>query len=284
MTSESAHMNAMPPVLLPVGSAWRAVLLRFGYDASACLLLALPLWHATVASAIGAFPSAAGLLHLDGGVWLLELLRTQQASLRASVVPGGLLLLLSSLALLPEWWLLRVLTRMAGAPCAELTQALPRLGVLALGTWALRALGWAAGISLALGVRSLLQRQPDERAADLAACAALAFTLLLQLGVSLLRDLAALRLVRRGHQRLLAELVRAARQLRARAAPLSAVYGSYRALSLAVLLGAHCLSVVLAQRSHDALSLLVVLLGLGLRVALEGLWLRWLVTSAGPAT
>lgn len=277
---------APAPVAAPPASSapWRAALLRFGCDACACLLLALPLWHATVASGIAAFPSSASLLHLEGGVWLLELLRTQQANLRASLVPGWLLALLSCLALLPEWWLLRALVRAAGAQCSGPAQALRRLGVLALGTWALRALGWAAGIALASGLRTLLQRLPDERVPDLAAAALLALTLVLQLGVSLLRDLAALKLVQHGRRRVLAELRGAVRQLRAQAARLAGAYGGYRALSLAVLLGAHGVSVALARGGHDGLSLLAVLLGLAARAALETLWLRWLVARAATAS
>ena len=105
LSPSEASTAALPPVPLPaspsIGPVWQATLLRFGYDAGACLLLALPLWHATVASGIAAFPGSERLLHLDGGLWLLELLRTQQASLRASLVPGWTLLLLSTLALLP---------------------------------------------------------------------------------------------------------------------------------------------------------------------------------------
>lgn len=261
---------------------WLAALLRYGYDAAACLLLALPARNATVASGIAALPDAARALHLDGGVWLLELLRTQQASLLASAAPVlWSLLLLSGLALLPEWWLLRVLAAGAGVPGAPAGRALTRLGALALGTWSLRAAGWLSGVLLALFVRSQLQQLPDERLADLAAAAVLAATLLTQLGLSLLRDLVAVRLVQRG-RRVLATLRDAARQLRARTARLALPYGAYRALGGALLLGAHVLSVALDRRGHGGAALAAVLLGLAARVALETLWLRWLMPRAAP--
>lgn len=272
-----------PPVPAAARALWRAVLLRYGYDAAACLLLALPARNAAVASGIASLPDAARALHLDGGVWLLELLRTQQASLLASLSPVFWALLLSSwLALVPEWWLLRVLAAAAGAPGAPAGRALTRLAALAIGTWSLRGAAWLAGVLLALFVRSQLQVLPDERMADLAAAAVLAATMLVQLGLSLLRDLVAVQLVRRG-RRVLATLRDAARQLRARAARLSLTYAAYRVLGGGLLLGAHALSVAVDRRGHGSAALLAVLLGLAARVTLDTLWLRWLMPRAAPA-
>jgi hypothetical protein len=260
---------------------WQAALLRYGFDACACLLLALPLRNATVASGLGAFPDAARQLYLDGGFSLLEVLYEQRASLLSSLAPVfRALLLLSWLALLPEWWLLRVLAATTGAPGCRPKRALTRLGVLGVGTWSLRGLVWAVGIALALFVHARLQRLPNERTADLVAAALLAVTLPLQLGVSLLRELVALRLVLLG-QRVLTALGDAMRLLRARLTHLAPAYAACRAASFALLLGAHGLSVALDQRAQGGLALLAVLLGLAARVALETFWLRWLAVRAG---
>ncbi len=259
---------------------WRAALLRHGYDAAACLLLALPARTATVASGIAALPDPAHALHLDGSVWLLEVLRSQQASLLASLAPAlWALLLLSWLALLPEWWLLRVLAASAGAADVPAGRALRRLNALALATWSVRGALWLVAALVAMFLRSQLQSVPDERLADLAVVAVLLATVLLQLGVSLARDLVAVQLVARG-ERLLATLRGATRQLRARVAQLCPRYGAYRVLGGALLLAAHLLSVALDQRGHGGLALLAVLLGLAARVAVETHWLRWLLPRA----
>jgi hypothetical protein len=261
------------------GRVWRAALLRYGYDTAACLLLALPLRNATVASGIAALPDAAHALHAEGGVWLLELLHSQQLGLLASVVPvlWGLLLL-SWLALLPEWWLLHVLVTAGEHASAPAGRTLKRLNALALGTWAVRGAGWLAAVLIAGIVRSQLRRVPDERVADAAAALVLVAALLLQLGLSLLRDVAAVDLVRHG-RRVLSTLATAARQLRAPAAP-HLIYGAYRGLSFAALLAAHGASVALDRRGLGGAALLAVLLGLGARVALETSWLRWLAARA----
>ncbi|MEY4550269.1 MAG: hypothetical protein RL685_6464 [Pseudomonadota bacterium] len=280
-SSEVLEPTSPPPTRASASALWQAALLRYGFDACACLLLALPLRNATVASGLGAFPDAARQLYLDGGFSLLEVLYEQRASLLASLAPTlRALLLLSWLALLPEWWLLRALAAATGAPGCRPKRALTRLGVLGVGTWSLRAAVWAAGIALALFVHARLLRLPNERTADLVAATLLSVPLLLQLGVSLLRELVALRLVLRG-QRVLAALGAAMRLLRARPARLAAAYATCRAASFALLLGAHGLSVALDQRAQGALALLAVLLGLAARVALETLWLRWLAVRAG---
>jgi hypothetical protein len=142
-----------------------------------------------------------------------------------------------------------------------------------------RGAGWLVGVLVALAVRSQLKHSPDERLADLAAAAVLAATLLMQLGLSLLRDLTAVQLVRRGW-RVLGTLRVATGQLRTRAARLAGTYAGFRALSLVLLLGAHFASVALDRGGLGGLGLLLVLLGLGARVALETVWLRWLTLQA----
>lgn len=284
IVSAQTELPAVPPALRTSGhwrALWRAALLRYGFDAGACLLLALPARNATIASGISALPDAARALHLDGGVWLLELLRAQHASLLASTVPVLWALLLTGwLALVPEWWLLRVLAAAAGLPGVPAQQALRRLGALAMGSWSLRGAGWLAGVLGALFVRSQLRWLPDERIPDLAAAAVLAATLLVQLGLSLLRDMVAVQLVQRG-RRVLTAVRDGARQLRA-SSRLTLTYGVYRVLGGALLLGAHALSIALDQRGHGGMALLAVLLGLAARVALDTLWLRWLMPQAAP--
>jgi hypothetical protein len=261
------------------GNLVRAALLRFVYDAAACLLLALPLRNATAASGIAALPDAARAFHLDGGLWLLEVLYSQRAGLLASVVPVlASLLLLSWLALLPEWWLLRVLA--GGGVSVPAGRTLTRLNALALGTWAVRGAVWLLAALLASFVRAQLQRVPDERVADLAAVGVLAAALLQQLAVSLLRDLVAVRLVHHG-RRVLATLRESARLLRDAATRPLMRYGAYRALSFGALLGAHMASVALDRNGLGGTALLAVLLGLAARVALETSWLRWLGAQAG---
>jgi hypothetical protein len=274
-------MSPLPrelPGSAPARALLGAVLLRYAYELAAFSLLALPVLNATAASGIAHFPEPATQLFQDGGIWLLELLRNQQASLLASLGPGLWCLgLLAFGTLVPEWWLLELLARQrrAAAPAGA---ALRSLSLLGLGLGLLRALGWALALGLSLLLRSRLERALDERIPDLGLLAALGLGLVLQLGLSLLRDLTAASVVA-DRLRLLPALSRAWHQARQHGLRLAAPYATVRLLSLVALVGAEALAVALGgtDGTHPGLGFAAHQVGLLLRVALHAAWLWWLV-------
>jgi len=258
------------------------VLLWHAYESCAFALLALPVLDATVASGISQFPEPARRLFGDGGLWLLELLQQQKSSLLASLVPGVWLFFLACcLALLPEWWLLRAVVRQQTGALVPALPALVRLSVLALAFWLLRAPVWFL-LSLFAAPPSGFSAFPDERIGDLALLAGLGVWLLLQLGLSLLRDLGALGVV--SGQRSLPDALRQARQLLLpQALKLTARYGAYRALSLGTWLAGELLLLTLpgAATAHAGIGLLVHQLALLCRIALHAAWLSFLGALLG---
>ncbi|HKO94835.1 MAG TPA: hypothetical protein VJU61_26955, partial [Polyangiaceae bacterium] len=96
-----------PLALSRARQALGAVALQYGYQVGAAGLLSLPFLTAIAASHISSFPEPDRLLFERGGVYLLEVLRSQQALLGAAVGPGLFLLgCLALAALVPDWWVL----------------------------------------------------------------------------------------------------------------------------------------------------------------------------------
>jgi len=168
-----------------------AVALQYGYQACVAGLLSVPLLIALSASHISRFPDPDRVLFERGGVYLLEVLSRQQSLLGAGAGPAlGLLGCFALAALLPDWWVLKMFSRSGLAEDARSgRRALGRLGLLAVFTWAARALLWLLALSLAFLLRSCLSHVTDERSADLLLAAGVAVGLGLQLGASLLHDL-----------------------------------------------------------------------------------------------
>jgi hypothetical protein len=257
-----------------------AVLLAHAYAVGSSWLIALPVLNATAASGISQFPEPARQLFQDGGLWLLELAREQQASLRASLLPGAWLLgLLAFGSIVPEWWLLTVLARQrAGAAPSSARASLRRLCALGLAAWLLRALCWALGLGLGVPLHARLERWPDERAADLCLLGLLGLLVLLQLGLSLGRDALAASIVS-AQLSLRAGLAHAARAARRHAGKGAALYAAVRLASLGLLIGGELLAVALDGTNgiDPGAGFAAHQLSLLLRTSLHAAWLYWLV-------
>src|SRR6185436_7176173 len=122
-----------------------------------------------------------------------------------------------------------------------------------------------------------LLRLPDERFADLLLLGGLAVTLLVQLGLSLLRDLAALGVVS-GQRTALGAWRQWKQRLLARGTSLTARYAALRALSFGTWLGGELLLFALpsAVTAYAGVALAVHQLALLARSVLHALWLGWL--------
>jgi hypothetical protein len=267
---------------------WRSlsgpVLIWHVYESCAFALLALPVLDATLASGIAHFPEPARRLFSAGGLWLLELLEQQKSSLLASL--GPMLWLLAAaccLGLVPEWWLLRALVRQRSGALAPAAPVLVRFSLLALGFWLLRAPTWLF-LSALTSPPSALASPPDERVRDLLLLAGLAVWLILQLGLSLLRDLVALFIVS-GSRSPQAALRHAREQLLPQALGLMVRYGAFRALGFGTWLGAEVVLLALpgAGTAHAGVSFAVHQLALLARIALHATWLSSLQASLGAA-
>jgi len=249
------------------------VLLWHVYESCIFALLALPVLDATAASGIAHFPDPARRLFGAGGLWLLELLEQQKSGLLASL--GPLLWLFAAacwLGLVPEWWLLRAVVRQRNGALAPAAPTLLRLSLLALGFWLLRAPTWL--------FLSALASPPDERVRDLALLAGLGVWLIVQLGLSLLRDLAALLLVS-GSRSLRGALRHTRDQLPPQALGLTARYLGFRALGFGTWLGGELVLFALpgAGTAYAGAGLAVHQLALLGRLALHAAWLSYLQSA-----
>jgi len=270
-----------------------AVAIQYGYRACAASLLSLPLLTAISASRISSFPDPDRVLFEHGGIYLLEVLRSQQSLLGAGAGLGLCLLGCFALAaLLPDWWVLTAFSRVGpGVDARRGRRTLGRLGLLAVFTWPLRALLWLLALSLAFLVRSWLSHVTDDRSADLLVAAGVVLGLGLQLGASLLHDLTSSSVVadaatlRRAVVRALTVAV-----ARGQARGLWARYLACRLGQLTLLLGSVWLLSALdpggpaaPDRLHPGLRLLThqaaILLGSALRV----LWLWYAARSLESA-
>jgi hypothetical protein len=153
---------------------------------------------------------------------------------------------------------------------------LARLGGLTLGIGLLRVPAWLALAALASPERGLTAL-PDERSADLLLLGALGVTLLVQLGLSLLSDLAALGVVS-GQRTALGAWRQLKHGLLARGTSLTARYAALRTLSFATWLGGELLLFALpsAVTACAGVAFAVHQLALFGRVLLHAAWLGWL--------
>jgi hypothetical protein len=258
------------------------VLLWQLFELCAYGLLASPVLTALSRSGIGRFPDAAQRLFSDGGLWLLELIYQQRSDLLASVRSGGFLIACILCAeLVPQWWLLRSLALQRTGAAQPARPVLAQLGVLMLALWFLR--GATLALCLPLGflgpVSSGLR---GERLLDATLLFALGLWLLLQLALSVLHDLLALRIVA-GSRSWSGALRWALRALSARGLRLTLRYGVYRALALGTVLGGELLLIALpgAGLTHASAGFLVHQGALFARLMLYGLWLSELAQSPG---
>jgi len=286
-------MTARTAAALPSARrVFGAVALQYGYRACAASLLSLPVLTALSAARISSFPDPDRLLFERGGVYLLEVLRSQQALLGAGAGLGlGLLGCAALGALVPDWWALRVFSSLgpAAGECRA-RRSLGRLGLLAVCTWSFRALLWALALSLAFLTRASLSTVTDERSAELLLAAGVALGLGLQVGASLLHDLTSASVVSEGAPLRLA-VVRAFRTALARghARRLWARYLGCRLGQLALLVGTVWLLSALdpggpaaSGSSHAGLRLLAHQAALVLGSALRVLWL-WYAARPVPS-
>lgn len=254
------------------------------FEVCAYGLLTLPVLTATTDSGIGRFPDPAHLLIGDGGLWLLELLHQQRSQLLASFAARGWLLSLVICAeLVPEWRLLRTLAlrRIGVARPARLVLA--RLGVLTLALWLLRGVSLLPLLLLGLLQPGFTVRL-DARVLDLAVLCGLGLWLLLQLVLSVLRDLLAVRSVfAPGSLRM--PLRVALQALSAQGCRLTLRYGAYRGLALGTVIGGELLLLALpgAALTWVGVSFAVHQIALFARLMLRGLWL-WELCSSEPGT
>jgi hypothetical protein len=265
-----------------------AVALQYGYQVCAASLLALPLLTAVSASHISSFPEPDRTLLDDGGVVLLEVLRSQQSLLSASAGLGLCLLACFALAaLLPDWWVLKACS--SAKPKADARRTLGRLGLLAVLSWSVRALLWVLALSLAFLVRSWLARVTDDRSADLLLAGGVVLGLGLQLGTSLLHDLISASVVS-DRASLRVALVRALGVARGQARRLWVRYLACRLGQLTLLVASSGLLSALdagdsaaSSSAHAGLRLLTHQTALQLGSALRVLWLWYAARSLESA-
>jgi hypothetical protein len=243
-------------------------------------LLALPVATALSRSGIGRFPDPAQRLFSDGGLWLLELIHQQRSQLLASVRSVGLLFACVVVAaLLPLWWLLRRLGLPSGRGGQPLRRVHALLGAHTVPLWLLRGATLTLFVLLAVHGPRLAGLRED-RLLDLTLLFALALWLLLQLVLSVLRDLTAVRIAVRSPAPF-DTVRRALRALSAGGLRLTLRAGVYRALALATLLGGELLLLSLpwAGLTDAAAGFLVHQGALFARLMLHGLWLSELMAA-----
>ena len=253
------------------GLLW-PLLFCYLYQACTSALVALPVLEATRASGIAQFPEPGRLLQSDGSLWLLELMAQQRAGLLFALGPSvRFFCLICCLAIVPEWRLLRAVVRQHTGLVAASAPVLAQLSGLELACWLLRLPGWLAATLLASLALS------SERSTSLFLLGVLGVTLLLQLGISLLADAAALSVVS-GQRSALRSLQQAWRGLRAQRASLTARYAALRALSFGTWLGAELLLIALpgAATAHAGVGFAVHQLALLARLVVHAAWLSWL--------
>ncbi len=169
----------------------RAILATYAFRLGAAWLLALPVVHTIAASGISRFPEGDKKLFESGGLYLLEVLQREQATLFAHLFSAaGLLLLFSFMGLGFDWLQLRALrsTPPSQPLSSDAAWVLPRLVLLGALTWLVRAVLLIVTLTLAMTVRSYFLTAADERIPDLIFLGLLALGLLAQVGISVLRD------------------------------------------------------------------------------------------------
>lgn len=218
----------------------RALGISLAYRAFGAWLIALP-FAETLAARVSEFPRGEALLYEPGAYYLLESLLRQESALmaltRAALWPIALWLPLS---LVPLWLLLDAVRQSPRAePRAErMRRELPSLLLLGGVTSLVRLLTLSVSLGLVLSLRSLLDSELDERAADLLSLVPGALGVVLLLAISLAQDLARSAVVVHG-QHAAAASVLALSLLRRRAGALVTRYAVFTTLgALALALGA----------------------------------------------
>jgi len=267
----------VPPPAFELRGLRGALLLYHLYQSCAFALVVLPVLGATRASGIAQFPEPARLLYSEGSLWLLELVQQQRSSLLLELGPSVWVFgCVCCLSIVPQWALLRAIRRQHSRTAAPGLPVLARLSALELIFWLLRIPAWFTLAALA-SLAPWLAALSDERSADLLLLGALAVVLLVQLGLSLLRDVAALGVVS-GQPSALGISGPALRRAREHRASLAARYAALRALSLGSWLCGELLLFTLpsAISAHAGVGFAVHQLALLARIVLHAAWLAWL--------
>lgn len=200
----------------PRGAVALALLVAYLVRTCTAALATFPLVAAVGASGIRSFPEGDAKLFEPGALWLLEVLIRERALLDELVAPIGALLLVGSLAsIVPEWLLVRALRPLGSGSLSgqapptrsvardepwprEAARTLPWLGLVAVATWAARALLVLATVALAMAARSYFLSARDERLPLLAAGLATAIGGLAWAALSVLHDATVIEVVTRG--------------------------------------------------------------------------------------
>jgi hypothetical protein len=228
-----------------------------------------------------------------GGVYLLEVLRSQLSLLGAGAwLELCLLGCFALAALLPDWCVLAAFSKVGPTTDARRGgRTLVRLGLLGVFTWSLRAMLWGLALSLALLARSWLSQVTDERGLDLVLAAGVALGLGLQLGASVLHDLTGASVVSSGSslRRAVVHALRTA-LARGRARRLWAWYLACRIGQLSLLVGSVWLLSALdpggpaaSGSAHAGLRFFAHQTALALGSALHVVWLWQAARSIGSA-
>lgn len=237
-------------------------------------LLARPFVETVSASGVLNFPTGDAKLFEPGSAYLLEVLVQQRAALSAAAPSTlGLLGVSCLAALVPEYYLLLALTVRASG-CTRPARGIARLAVLSLVTWATRAVFALLTLTLAMTARGWFGAARDERLPDLSFAVVVCGGALLQLGISLLRDVAYAAVVARSLNGP-AAAIHAVDSGRRHAAPLlfSYAWTSLAALGVAVACAALLSRLESALPGHAVVGLALHQLTLGLGLGLRSVWL-----------
>jgi hypothetical protein len=213
----AAREDTVPAgVQSPARAVALALCLAYLLRTATAALATFPLAAAVGASGIREFPEGDSKLLEPGALWLLEILIRERGLLDELAAPIGALLLIGAFAsIVSEWLLVRALRPVASGSLSgmarsthspasepvsrEAARALPWLGLVALATWAARALLVLATVALAMTARSYFSSARDERLPLLAAT--LVATLVGGVGwagLSVLHDATVIEVVTRG--------------------------------------------------------------------------------------
>lgn len=273
-------MRAHSPLGVAVGVAYLTRLL-------VAWLASFPVVAAVSASGVLDFEAGDGKLFEPGGLYLLEVLLRERAVLVELVAPTALLLGLGALlGVLPEWLLLRALASPGALPGgAALSRGLPRLGALAVGSWAARGLLALLTGALAMTARSFFVSARDERLALLATAVVALLGLVGWACLSVLHDLAAIEVAIRGAAPLTA-LERALFAARRHGRALAVRYAAWAMASGAVLVGgaaaAGSFDVTAGGSLAPAAALSLHQLAILAQIGLHAAWLSSALAATAP--
>jgi hypothetical protein len=233
--------SAATPWRSPARAVGLALFLAYVLRAGTSALATFPLAAAVGASGMRMFPEGDSKLFEPGALWLVEVLIRQRALLEELTAPIGALLCVGALASIGvEWLLVRALHPMAmgsrsgeasfrhsppSEPLSrEAARTLPWLGLVALATWAARALLVLATVGVAMTARSYFLSARDERLPLLAAALVTLVGGVGWAGLSVLHDATVIEVVTRAATARQA-IASALRELRRKGFRLAARYG-----------------------------------------------------------